>query len=317
MDTFEVILTKEFTEEEFPQKNGKLAPFKMNCVNFYINGEPLIETVCKRLRSDGDGSGSAYCIDAGLEPQDILMPFTRLLIEPVKTESVLKEENGKIIISRCRLCGELLCGGFTIRVTVYDDRVVWDQIGHWNDTRVEGVAGPFEFNREEYEQALQMEHAEYWTGRAYDAGIYFEPNPKKAMEYFKLSAEKGFIPAHYYLGWYNEEGFAGRKNYRKAVEHYQIAAGVGDLWSMTNLGHMYGLGKGVRKDYSIAVEYYQKAAAEEDPLAITNLAWCYEHGKGVDKDLSIARDLYYEAAEMGEEHALEWLEEQSKGQKTK
>lgn len=310
MDRLEIILTKEFTKAEIILEGKKLAPEELDCVNFYVNGRSFIEMVVGELRKESNDVSEAGYGYVGLDPKHILVPYSNILIQPDKSESYLKEENGKILIARCEGCGEALCGGFAIRITVAENRVIWDQIGYWHDTRVEGVIGPFEFDRKEYEQMLRIEYAEYWTGRAYDEGTFVEKDPKKALGHFKISAEKGCIPAHYYLGWYYEEGFAGRKNYKKAKDFYEIAALAGDAWSMLNLGRMYALGKGAKRDYTIAVEWYRKAAEINDALAMTNLAWCYEHGRGVEKDIEEAYSLYLAASDLGEEHAIEWINEQ-------
>lgn len=306
MDKLYVVLTNEKSEEEILLKKGKLVCEDLTCVNFYVNEKPLIKLVGEKLLP-GDQSPNYGFL--GLDPKDILIPYSDILIEPEKPESYLKEENGKILISRCALCGIALCHAFALRITVNEDTVVWDQIGRWDDTRTEGVVGPFTFDRQEYEEAIRIEEVEYSTGWVLDNGVFVEENKKEAFRYFKLAAEKGHIMAHYYLGWYYSGGFAGRKNFTKAMAHYQIAAEGGDVWSMTNLGRMHALGMGTRRDYVAAAEWYLKAADLGDPLAISNLAWCFEHGKGVEKSRDEAMFLYLAAGDLGEPHAIEWLHE--------
>jgi len=164
MDQLEVIITKEKTTAEVVMKEGKLVPDELDCVNFYINGKSLIEMVGEQLHKDSDTFSAPNYGYLGLDPKDILLPYSNILIEPDKTESCFKEENGKILVSRCELCGEALCSGFALRITVEKNKVIWDQIGYWHDTRIEGVVGPFEFDRKEYEQALRIENAKNQAG---------------------------------------------------------------------------------------------------------------------------------------------------------
>ena len=305
MDKLSVVITNEKTESEITLVKGELVCEELACVNFYVNDESLIKLVGEKLAPHDPSPNYGYL---GLEPKDVLIPYSDILIEPEKTESYLKEENAKILISCCALCGMALCHAFALRVTVNEDTVVWDQIGRWDDTRTEGIVGPFTFDRREYEEIIRIENAEFETGWALDNGVFVEKNQKEALKYFKRAAEKGHVMAHYYLGWYYSEGFAGRKNFKKALTHYRIAADGGDVWSMTNVGRMYALGIGTKRDYNEAVKWYQKAADLGDPLAMTNLAWCYEHGKGVEEDGEEALLLYLRAADLEEPNAIEWLD---------
>jgi TPR repeat protein len=57
-----------------------------------------------------------------------------------------------------------------------------------------------------------------------------------------------------------EKGFNQPKNAKKAVEWYKIGAERGDRYGQYNLGWSYEYGEGVAVDVSQAIRWYQKAA---------------------------------------------------------
>ena len=80
-------------------------------------------------------------------------------------------------------------------------------------------------------------------------------SPKeKAIELWKIAAEKGYAPAQYNLANCYQDGVIVKKNYKKAVELYQLAVDQGDLYAYNNLAHCYMHGQGVKKDLKKADE---------------------------------------------------------------
>ena len=77
---------------------------------------------------------------------------------------------------------------------------------------------------------------------------------EKAIELWKMAAEKGYAPAQYNLANCYQDGVIVKKNYKKAVELYQLAVDQGDLYAYNNLAHCYMHGQGVKKDLKKADE---------------------------------------------------------------
>jgi len=85
--------------------------------------------------------------------------------------------------------------------------------------------------------------------------LFEDKNEKeKAVELWKIAAEKGYAPAQYNLGNCYQDGVIVKKNYKKAVKLYQLAVDQGDLYAYNNLAHCYMHGQGVKKDLKKADE---------------------------------------------------------------
>jgi TPR repeat protein len=98
-------------------------------------------------------------------------------------------------------------------------------------------------------------------GRNYEFGD--NPNPAKAAQCYRKSAEQGLARAQY------------------------------------NLARMYVDGEGVSRDYQQAVKWLTKAAAQNYVLAMNRLGVMYERGLGVSKDQVEAYKWYTLAAQAG------------------
>lgn len=114
------------------------------------------------------------------------------------------------------------------------------------------------------ENKTHMAKVQYELGWRYDEGEGVDQDSAKAFEWYRKSAEQGFVGAQYSLGVMYENGKGVKKDFFKASEWYCKAAGQGDVDAQYNLGAMYEIGEGVEQDYAKAMEWYTKAAAQGD-----------------------------------------------------
>lgn len=195
------------------------------------------------------------------------------------------------------------------------------------------------FDNELKQLINQAEHgnrvSQYQLGLRYETGNGIEQDPKKAAEWYLLSAQNGYPEAQnsigngylngygvevdnseavrWYLsaatqgngdaqnnmGWCYEYGIGVDADIKEAVRWYRMAAEQGNPLGQNNLGVCYQFGKGMKENGEQAVKWYRLAADGGNATAIFNLGCCYQDGCGVDKDEEKAFDLFKKAAEMG------------------
>jgi TPR repeat protein len=78
----------------------------------------------------------------------------------------------------------------------------------------------------------------FLRGEDYWYGLCEEKNPKKALTFFRIAAQKGHSRAQTYLAMAYEEGLGVRKNMSRACELYEKAITSGDAFSRTCFGLM-------------------------------------------------------------------------------
>ena len=110
------------------------------------------------------------------------------------------------------------------------------------------------------------------------ANFYWEGNGLakdriKALELFKLAAEKGSAPAQQFLGkiYFNGDGVS--KNYKEAIKWFKVATTTGqhnahrrNTAAQVKLGLIYLNGLGVKKSLKEALKWFKGAAIENDPV---------------------------------------------------
>ncbi|KAA8493458.1 Secretory immunoglobulin A-binding protein EsiB [Porphyridium purpureum] len=127
---------------------------------------------------------------------------------------------------------------------------------------------------------------------------------KQAHEFLLRAAHSGDVFAQRVLGILYERGEGvsrnGQPNPHKAVKWYRTAADAGDPEAQCNLGVCFSKGAGVAQSMSEAVRWYQKAAAQDHEIALYNLGLCYEHGNGVPMNTTLAIHRFRKAAELAD-----------------
>ena len=114
------------------------------------------------------------------------------------------------------------------------------------------------------------------------------------------------------LGHMNDEGLGGPPNPRKAADWFRESADDAYAPAMVSLAGLYERGRGVAKDldeahqlYKKAVGRYERAAERGDATSMLALGKLYEEGRAVPRDLTEAQDWYRQAAEAGNVEASE------------
>ena len=140
-------------------------------------------------------------------------------------------------------------------------------------------------------------------GIRYENGDGVEQDYSKAVYYYKLAADQGYIYAQNNLGYMYDMGYGIEQDYEKAVYYYQLSAEQGNYMSQCNLGYMYESGHGVEQNYEKAVYYYELAANQGYARGQSNLGYMYSNGYGVKQDYEKAMYYYQLAAEQGHSSA--------------
>ncbi len=125
-------------------------------------------------------------------------------------------------------------------------------------------------------------------GLAYMSGRGVKTDAKRAMEWWRKSAEQGFASSCYFLGRVLTEGSDGvEKDEGEAVGWFLEAAEQGDVNSQVQLGVMYENGQGCYKNMDQAIKWYRKAAEQGDVDSQYKLGLIYlKNGKPIEKDIS-------------------------------
>lgn len=136
---------------------------------------------------------------------------------------------------------------------------------------------------------------------------YNDENYTEALKWYRKSAEQGYAPAQYELGYMYYEGKSIKQDYTEAFKWFRKSADQGNAKAQKTLGTMYFLGEGVAKNSSEAVNWYRKSAEQGYKYAQYDLGRMYEYGNGITQDYSMAIEWYQKAAKQGHEKASEAL----------
>jgi TPR repeat protein len=149
-------------------------------------------------------------------------------------------------------------------VAAYNGQRVFNQVAQYKqlapwDARLESA---------HYGDSIAM----YDVGIAYLKGLDgFPRNEKAAREWFRLSANLGFIRSCYNYGICLKEAVGGPADVNEAVRMFRLGAIRDDPLSQHNLGSSYGNGSGVARDYVEAAAWWILCESKV-PQAKTNLA---------------------------------------------
>lgn len=121
-----------------------------------------------------------------------------------------------------------------------------------------------------------------------------------ALNLFTKAATLNHYESYNFIGNYYNEGLIYPKNFKKAVENYKIAADKSNASGQFNMGQAYYYGEGVDQDYKVAFDWYQKAANQGYDLAYIQLSRYYEKGLLVTTNISKAIELLQKPAKNGE-----------------
>ena len=139
--------------------------------------------------------------------------------------------------------------------------------------------------------------ARYDLALLQDQGLGVPKDPAKALENYKVAAEKGSSDAQYRLGVLFETGQgAFKQDPVKAFEWYERAADQGHVEAQASLGRFLLNGTGGARDLDTAFEWLELAADNGSGKACVLLGDLYLEGKECPRDASAAREMYLQAA---------------------
>jgi len=129
--------------------------------------------------------------------------------------------------------------------------------------------------------------------------ILIQPNPKSALDLYRLAAQNNLAEAFYNVGVYYETGTVVDKDPVKAFAFLMKASTAGIAQAMNRLAGLYANGTGVTQDVVAAKGWYERAAEMNYAPAQIALGMIYEQGAGVRQSRSVAAGHYTDAAQQG------------------
>ncbi len=129
--------------------------------------------------------------------------------------------------------------------------------------------------------------------------ILIQPNPKSALDLYRLAAQNNLAEAFYNVGVYYETGTVVDKDPVKAFAFHMKAASAGIAQAMNRLAGLYANGTGTTQDVVAAAGWYQRAADVGFAPAQIALGILYEQGAGVRQSRTVAVGHYSDAAQQG------------------
>lgn len=134
--------------------------------------------------------------------------------------------------------------------------------------------------------------------------ILIQPNPKSALDLYRLAAQNNLAEAFYNVGVYYETGTVVDKDPAKAFAFHMKAATAGIAQAMNRLAGLYANGTGTTQDLVAAAGWYQRAADMGFAPAQIALGILYEQGAGVRQSRTVAAGHYSDAAQQGNALAM-------------
>ncbi len=179
-DKFEIIIRKVREVDAF-----------YDVCDIYINGERFIDMI-KRDESKQGYPKSICGWYVGLSARDVLLPYNRVFIDN-KTD-FLVEDDGRVRTLACGGCGMDECATLLVRIEANDDQVIWSEIG-----KNTGEVGPFTFNRQQYEKALDFGYVSYLSAYCYANGIRVKKNMTMMRKMYILALQHDHEQAKDYI----------------------------------------------------------------------------------------------------------------------
>ena len=131
-------------------------------------------------------------------------------------------------------------------------------------------------------------------------------NPSRALNYIRLAADKGHVPAQLKAGEMYENGTGTLADSEKALAYYRMAADSGNADARFRTGEIYAR-RGTSESLKEAFRYYRMAADGGNADAQYRTAMCLAEGKGTGRNREEAIKYLKLAADQGNEQALKRL----------
>lgn len=142
--------------------------------------------------------------------------------------------------------------------------------------------------------------ANFDLGCSYSEGMGVPKNKATAIEYFKVAAEGGYVPAMCNLGYAYSRGADGvPKNTSLAFKYYRMGADKGHAESQFQLGLLCRDQNHDQVHQELWFKYTKLAADQGHPGALHILATLYRDGIGVEANEQLSQKYSKLAAAQG------------------
>jgi TPR repeat protein len=131
-------------------------------------------------------------------------------------------------------------------------------------------------------------------------------DPRLAVHYFRLAAEKGNPAAAYKLGEIYENGWGLTPDPRQAFYWYMKSAAKNDRHGQLKVGWCYQKGIAVQPDAMIAAIWYRLAADNGNIWGYHMLGFMLADGDGMQKDAALARRYFELSLPKTKDHWAKW-----------
>jgi len=121
------------------------------------------------------------------------------------------------------------------------------------------------------------------------------------------TAKNGDAESQFQIGRCYDRGLGVKKDLKKAIRWWKMSADHGHSKSQFNLGICYYSGEGVDRDVDLAYCYFRKSSADGNERSICYLGICYLRGLGVSKNYHEAVRLFQQSANTGCKEAQYYL----------
>ena len=136
----------------------------------------------------------------------------------------------------------------------------------------------------------------------YIHGLGCAKSDELSFQWYKKSAQKGYIQAQFQLGQYYSNGIGVKKSPKRALKWYLIAANYGHVSAQYNAGNLYYYlehEKEVEHNIAEVVRLWTQAAEQEHSWAQVKLGLLYDCGVGVERSLTTAIRYYKRSCDNG------------------
>lgn len=177
-----------------------------------------------------------------------------------------------------------------------------------NDS-AEAAYNIFDYKRalDYYKRSADMGNSkgEYKYGQMYEFGHGVKEDAVEAAKWYIKSANQGNAVGQFKLGYIYEVGYGTKKDIDKAVYWLTKSAENGNDFAQLELGNLYYNGTEINKDLNEAARLYRQSAESNNIAGQNNLGMMYEQGfGGLEKDLYQAKIWYQKSADQNNDLAI-------------
>lgn len=315
---------KAYTQMEMYTRDENMSYEKGSLVHERESGKVTINAVQEIGENMGAFFNACHKLSCLIQEKGLEPLYADL--DPDEAGILLMENNGelswKVVSGRERpsLMIQTLFGGTTIGRPYMDD--------FWERSALDDLNIEEEIEAAENGNITAMEELAnlYLNG---DEEQDIEPDPEKAVYWFKKAAEAGDAMAMFNLGLHYAKGHGVQRDFGQAAEWMRKAADAGDDDAPKLVDEFQKLADAAEKaekgdaqaqaelagglmkfagsldqagsdtDYADSVKWAKLAAAQGNTEAMWVLALAYEHGRGVEENVDTALEYYRKGAELG------------------